>query len=201
MAIIFFSTDTNTVDEWVQRYKVQDSRSCYDIESLQDEISNLDYFLLICDYDTIAHDLNKLIASKSLPNYSIVLEKSPALATGKMLIKNGVRGYGNSRMLVKHFNNLLETVLNDKTWTYPELTAALIKSTKKSALNTEANELIDSRLSAKEKEVLILILEGLTNDTIGHELNITTRTVKAHISSIFSKLHVNDRISLVLLLK
>jgi DNA-binding NarL/FixJ family response regulator len=32
-------------------------------------------------------------------------------------------------------------------------------------------------------------------------MDITTRTVKAHISAIFSKLHINDRVSLVLLLK
>ena len=201
MKIIILSSDTNTVDEWSAKYNLKDSKSCYDLESLNSEISNVDKFILLCDYDSVAHDLNSLISSKSLPMYTIVLEKSPAIATGKMLIKNGVRAYGNSRMLLNHFTKLVTTVENGKTWTYPELTAALVKSTRKALLNKDSEELLESRLTTKEKDVVMLILEGLTNDTIANGLNITTRTVKAHISSIFSKLHVNDRVSLVLLLK
>ena len=104
-------------------------------------------------------------------------------------------------MLNVHFLQLIETVNDGNIWTYPELTSALIKGSKKITLNDEANELINSRLTQKEHEVILLILEGLTNSAISSELNITIRTVKAHVSSIFSKLHVNDRISLVLLLK
>jgi len=64
-----------------------------------------------------------------------------------------------------------------------------------------AKELIENRLSQKEQEVVYLILEGFVNDAIASRLEITTRTVKAHVSAIFSKLHINDRVSLVLLLK
>lgn len=201
MQIIFFSSDENTINEWRDKYNTQDFKSCYDIESLNNEIKNIEKFILVCDYDSIAHDLNTLISSKTLPYYSVVLERSPAIATGKILIKNGVKAYGNSKMLLKHFNQLVDTVKENKTWTYPELTAALVKSTKKTSINSDAAELIESRLTLKERDVVLLVLEGLTNDAIANELGITTRTVKAHISSIFSKLHVNDRISLVLLLK
>ncbi|QFR48953.1 response regulator transcription factor [Sulfurimonas lithotrophica] len=201
MQIIFFSSDENTINEWRNKYNTQDFKSCYDIESLNNEIKNIEKFILVCDYDSIAHDLNTLISSKTLPYYSVVLERSPAIATGKILIKNGVKAYGNSKMLLKHFNQLVDTVKENKTWTYPELTAALVKSTKKTSINSDAAELIESRLTLKERDVVLLVLEGLTNDAIANELGITTRTVKAHISSIFSKLHVNDRISLVLLLK
>ena len=201
MQIIFFSSDENTINEWRDKYNTQDFKSCYDIESLNNEIKNIEKFILVCDYDSIAHDLNTLISSKTLPYYSVVLERSPAIATGKILIKNGVKAYGNSKMLLKHFNQLVDTVKENKTWTYPELTAALVKSTKKTSINSDAAELIESRLTLKERDVVLLVLEGLTNDAIANELGITIRTVKAHISSIFSKLHVNDRISLVLLLK
>lgn len=202
MQIIFFSSNTNMIKEWEQRHNIETSQSCYDLESLNDEIMNIDNdFILICDYDTIAHDLNTLISSNSLPKFCAVLEKSPAIATGKMLISKGVKAYGNSRMLNVHFTQLIETLNEGNIWTYPELTSALIRYSKKIALNDDANELINSRLSEKEHEVILLILEGLTNSAISSELNITIRTVKAHVSSIFSKLHVNDRISLVLLLK
>jgi DNA-binding NarL/FixJ family response regulator len=201
MNIIFFSADSNTIDEWKNNHNIKEYKSCYDLESLNSEIKNNEKFILLCDYDSTAHDLNKLISSKSLPYYSVVLEKSPAIATGKYLIRNGVKAYGNSRMLSKHFNQLIESVEKNNTWTYPELTASLIKVTQKTPLNKDAQELIDSRLTTKEKDIVLSILEGLTNDAIANEFAITTRTVKAHVSSIFSKLHVNDRISLVLLLK
>jgi DNA-binding NarL/FixJ family response regulator len=201
MNIILFSADANTIDEWKNNHNIKDFTSCYDLESLNSEIKNKDKFILLCDYDSTAHDLNTLISSKSLPYYSIVLEKSPAIATGKYLIRNGIKAYGNSRMLTKHFEQLIDAVKQDSTWTYPELTVALVKATKKATLNKDAKELIESRLTQKEKDVALSILDGLTNDAIANEFGITTRTVKAHISAIFSKLHVNDRVSLVLLLK
>jgi len=86
-------------------------------------------------------------------------------------------------------------------WSYPELTSALILIKKQSKINEEAQKFINERLTPQEVEVVHLILEGFTNDAIASALHITTRTVKAHITSIFAKLHVNDRISLVLLLK
>lgn len=50
-----------------------------------------------------------------------------------------------------------------------------------------------SLLTAREKEVLQLIVNGHSNKEIASNLKITLRTVKAHVSSILVKLNVNDR--------
>ena len=50
-----------------------------------------------------------------------------------------------------------------------------------------------SQLTVREKEVLQLIVNGLSNKEIAFRLNITLRTVKAHVSSILTKLNVSDR--------
>ncbi|VFU13854.1 two-component response regulator (YhcY) [anaerobic digester metagenome] len=50
-----------------------------------------------------------------------------------------------------------------------------------------------SQLTVREKEVLQLIVNGLSNKEIAFRLNITLRTVKAHVSSILMKLNVSDR--------
>ncbi len=50
-----------------------------------------------------------------------------------------------------------------------------------------------SLLTIREKEVLQLIVNGHSNKEIAGKLNITLRTVKAHVSSILIKLDVNDR--------
>jgi DNA-binding NarL/FixJ family response regulator len=67
-------------------------------------------------------------------------------------------------------------------------------------LSKEAKKLIEEKLSDKEKEVVFLILKGLSNDAIAEKMGISPRTVKAHITSLFEKLHVNDRLGLALLL-
>jgi len=202
MKIIFFSSNMDMIQEWENRHTLQDYTSCYDTLSLVKELINtVSDYTLIADYDTVAHEINKLISSNRLPDYTIVLERTPELSSGKMLISHGVKAYGNSRMLNIHYLQMIETVQNGKIWTYPELTSALAKSSVVKIMNEDSVQLIQHRLSPKEIEVVYLILDGLTNDAIAKELSITIRTVKAHVSSIFSKLHVNDRISLVLLLK
>ncbi len=201
MQIIFFSSNIDIVDEWKKRHDIKNTSTCRDVDSLIDELKNNKDSIFIADYDSVASEINTLISSNSLPEKLIVLEKAPEIVTGKMLISHGVMAYGNSRMLTHHYTQVLKTVISDQIWTYPELTAALASKKEKSSLSSESVELINNRLSTKETEVIYLILEGLTNDAIATSLDITTRTVKSHISSIFSKLHVNDRVALILLLK
>ena len=202
MKVIFFSANMNMIDEWKSRHQLDDSFSCYELKYLQKVLKGLlKPSIIIADFDSVAADINKLISSNTLPKNIVVLEKTPEVAVGKSLISHGVKAYGNSRMSNIHYQQMINAVSSEKVWTYPELIAALIKNREKSSLNAYAKSLIDSRLTEKEKETLYLVLTGLTNDAIAQKLEITTRTVKAHVSSIFSKLHVSDRISLVLLLK
>jgi two-component system, NarL family, response regulator YdfI len=48
-------------------------------------------------------------------------------------------------------------------------------------------------LSRREQEVLLLLATGAANKEIARKMNITERTVKAHVTSIFNKLGVNSR--------
>ncbi|MBN1486180.1 MAG: response regulator transcription factor [Anaerolineae bacterium] len=60
---------------------------------------------------------------------------------------------------------------------------------------------LNDALTAREHDVLNLLIEGLSNAEIGQRLSISIFTVKNHVSSILSKLGVNSRteaVSLVL---
>ena len=55
-----------------------------------------------------------------------------------------------------------------------------------------------SVLSGREKEVLVLVAEGLANKQIARTLGIAERTVKAHLTSVFTQIGVTDRTSAAL---
>ena len=50
-----------------------------------------------------------------------------------------------------------------------------------------------TELSNRELEVLRLIADGASNSSIAEQLVISEKTVKSHVSNIFSKLHLADR--------
>ena len=56
-----------------------------------------------------------------------------------------------------------------------------------------ANRMPSSDLSAREAEILGLIVKGLTNKEIAAKLNITVGTVKWHLNILFARLNVTDR--------
>jgi DNA-binding NarL/FixJ family response regulator len=48
-------------------------------------------------------------------------------------------------------------------------------------------------LSPREKQVLLLVVDGMLNKQIATRLGITERTVKAHLTSVFQRIGVADR--------
>lgn len=53
-------------------------------------------------------------------------------------------------------------------------------------------------LTQREREIAHMVAAGESNKVIARKLNITDRTVKAHLTTVFQKLHVNDRLQLAL---
>ena len=56
----------------------------------------------------------------------------------------------------------------------------------------------DVSLTAREREVLLLVGEGLANKNIARRLGISEKTVKTHLTSVFTALGVNDRVQAAL---
>jgi DNA-binding CsgD family transcriptional regulator len=53
-------------------------------------------------------------------------------------------------------------------------------------------------LSPREREVLLLLRLGLTDDAIARELGISTVTARHHMAAIRDKLHCNNRVQVLL---
>jgi DNA-binding NarL/FixJ family response regulator len=56
-------------------------------------------------------------------------------------------------------------------------------------------------LTRRERDIVKLLADGATNKQVAVELDISERTVKGHLSNVFMKLGVSDRLKLVLFLK
>lgn len=65
----------------------------------------------------------------------------------------------------------------------------------------QAADLADFPVSAREREVIELVLDGSTNTSIAEKLFISESTVKKHINSIFRKLNIKSRWEILRLLK
>lgn len=68
----------------------------------------------------------------------------------------------------------------------PEVTQALVDAASRPSFMVE-------ELTPREKQVLELMVDGLTNLQIGQRLGITESTVKSHVSTIIAKLAVASR--------
>ncbi|NUK02724.1 response regulator [Streptomyces lunaelactis] len=87
----------------------------------------------------------------------------------------------------------VRTVSSGQSMLDPATTTRLMSSLRgDSPQNTEAGAL--SGLSAREREILDLIGEGLTNSQIGKRLYLAEKTVKNNVSRLLAKLGVERRI-------
>ena len=48
-------------------------------------------------------------------------------------------------------------------------------------------------MTKREREVIELIVEGMSNKEIARRLHLSTHTIKSHVRNILSKLHVANR--------
>ena len=54
-----------------------------------------------------------------------------------------------------------------------------------------------AKLTKREREIIALVAEGLKNKEIAGRLFISAATVRHHLSAIFAKLEVADRLKLI----
>jgi len=60
-----------------------------------------------------------------------------------------------------------------------------------------SQEMEELGLSPREREILLLIADGLTDREIAEELFISVNTAKTHLKNILTKLHVKSRVQIV----
>lgn len=129
----------------------------------------------------------------------IVLSNVPHDDEGLAVLEAGAAGY-TSAIAVKDVLLQIETVVeNGGLWVGPDLLRRLLVALGAQGPRPQAGSQLD-RLSPREREVALAVAAGATNKEIARQLDITERTVKAHLSQVFETLKVRDRLQLAILL-
>jgi two-component system nitrate/nitrite response regulator NarL len=99
-------------------------------------------------------------------------------------------------MLIKAINR----VHAGELWLNRRLTAALVSELRRpgEALHSNSEAKMIAQLTDREREIILHIGEGLKNKEIADRLYISETTVRHHITSILGKLHVSDRLQLLI---
>ncbi|HEY5789475.1 MAG TPA: response regulator transcription factor [Gammaproteobacteria bacterium] len=116
------------------------------------------------------------------------------------LFQAGVRGYCNRYIRAELLVELVRVVEAGEVWVGEQLMSGLLRALPRPAEAIAAEHPLLVTLTEREREVIPHLLNGQSNKAIARELQITERTVKAHVSSILHKLDVTDRMQLALLL-
>ena len=122
------------------------------------------------------------------------------------LLKAGVKGCCRRGIDPESLQQVLSVTNNGGVWVTRSLVPRLVaelrryssQSPRPASRKTPEDKL--KSLTPREKEIVRLIVGGASNKEIGDALDISERTVKGHLSNVFQKLGVPDRLKLVLYL-
>jgi DNA-binding NarL/FixJ family response regulator len=133
------------------------------------------------------------------PRLKIVLFRNNTnVLEGCSLLKLGVKGYAHAMSHSEMMQHIYQTVEQQNVWVYPELMQFMIAEV--SAKQIPDLKKLDT-LSPKEKEIALMTADGLSNAKVATLLNLAEITIKKHLTNIYEKLNVKDRLGLALFIK
>jgi two-component system nitrate/nitrite response regulator NarL len=125
----------------------------------------------------------------------VVLANSPGETQGLACLEAGAVGYVTALAAPGMLRQVVSVVENGGLWVGPELMLRL-----RTALSGQRPGYVTkdklAGLSQREREVALAVAAGSSNKEIARIMGITERTVKAHLSAIFERLKINNRVQL-----
>lgn len=146
--------------------------------------------------------LQVLRAAPSAPRV-IAISLMPGREEAMAVLSAGARGYCHALAAPQMLRQVALVVTNGGLWVGPDLmqqTAEALARVIQPQSQTKSDDPL-ARLTPRERDVALIVAGGAANKEVARRLDITPRTVKAHMSAIFEKLQVRDRLQLVVLLR
>jgi len=162
---------------------------------LQPQLALLDVRLTHVNTVRVVADLLKRSPGTRIIALANDLDEDQELA----LFRAGVRGVCPLDSAADLLTRVVSAVLQGELWIRRTLIAKLVDSLGTRGLDTNGATGRFAVLTPREIEIARLIGEGASNKHIARHLAITEQTVKGHLTAIFRKTGVDDRVRLALL--
>lgn len=137
---------------------------------------------------------------KRAPDVKIIVLSSPNSNLDQPAsLKLGVRGIVGANQNIRVLKRAIQQVYEGGVWLNQRLMDQLLNgSAPKNGSSSSHNGSRVHDLTKREIEIIELVGYGSTNKGIAGTLAISEATVRHHLSSIYSKLHVEDRLNLAI---
>jgi DNA-binding NarL/FixJ family response regulator len=138
------------------------------------------------------------IVKKDFPDAKIiVMDLAPVQADILQYVKAGANGFILKDASLNDFLITIRTVAEGSTVLPPLLVDSLFSQIVDHAVREGKTKLKESvRMTAREREVIVLLGEGLSNKEIAQKIHVSTYTVKSHIHNIMEKLALHTRLEI-----
>ena len=128
----------------------------------------------------------------------VVLAATPTESEAFQLLSAGAVGYCHVTAVPGQLREVALVVEHGGLWMPPALMQRFVALSLRVMPAASAEEVELNPLTARELMVAEQVALGASNREIAAALEITERTVKAHLSAIFQKMGVRDRVQLAL---
>jgi len=161
--------------------------------SLQPDVVLLDLGLENGDSLAVARKIRKGFPGAGI----VVMDLLPAHEDLVEFIGAGIAGFVMKDANLEEVATTIRAVARGEDVLPPEMTGRLFSELAREAVKKGPGADADAvRMTAREKEVIDLIAEGLSNKAIGKRLHISIHTVKSHLRNIMEKLTLHSRLEL-----
>ncbi|MFA5982731.1 MAG: response regulator transcription factor [Methylococcaceae bacterium] len=179
------------------------------VTDIIDFLKNQPAHLIVVDTNLIDFDANTLSLLKETGLKLLLIGHNWSEQKQINALIAGVSGYCENEAALELLLKASKSILKGDIWIQrhlvPQVIGALIKFNQHQQISLptfKPNHPISlGNLTNRELDVAHLIGAGKNNKAIAHTLNISERTVKAHLTSIFQKLNIQDRLHLALIVK
>lgn len=127
----------------------------------------------------------------------LVLSPHPNDAEGQQVLARGACGYAHTHLAADELSKILKSIDNGAIWMGRSLLQKMLHDID-DRLPPPTSQAWALPLSQREVEAAQLAALGHSNLEIAQRLVISERTVRAHLSAVFEKLKVEDRLQLAL---
>jgi DNA-binding NarL/FixJ family response regulator len=136
--------------------------------------------------------------SKELPNVRVVgMGLIPSQLDIVEFVQAGAAGFILKDATIAEFLGTIRTIAQGIKVLPPLLTGSLFTHVIEHALRKGRGELKGAvRMTKREREIVALIADGLSNKEIAQRLNIEVYTVKSHVHNILEKLALQSRLQI-----